>query len=67
MQFLNFFQQADSNGLILKALIQIKTIAIVPKDMYWKLIFNILKNCVNCPLASDKIDIKKETCLNRNQ
>ena len=34
MQFLNFFQQADSNGLILKAFIQLKTTAIVPKDMY---------------------------------
>ena len=41
MQGLNFFQQTDSNILILKNLTQINTAAIVAKVVFLKLILNI--------------------------
>ena len=41
MQGLNFFQQTDSNILILKNLTQINTAAIVAKIVFLKLILNI--------------------------
>ena len=41
MQGLNFFQQTDSNILILKNLTQINTAATVAKVVFLKLILNI--------------------------
>ena len=41
MQGLNFFQQTDSNILILKNLTQINTATIVAKVVFLKLILNI--------------------------
>ena len=44
---LNFVQQVDSNGQILKSLTRINILAIVPKDVFLKLILNILKSYEN--------------------
>ena len=44
MQCLKFFEQVDSNRLILKSLTRINIPAIVQKDVFLKLILNIQKN-----------------------
>ena len=46
----------DSIGYILKSLTKINILAIVQKDVFAKSILNIL----NYPLASDKIEVKRE-------
>ena len=58
MQCLNFFQQQDSNGQILKSFTCINILAIVQKDEFLKLILIIQKN--GYPLAPDKIEIKRK-------
>ena len=47
MQYLNFFQQLDLNGYILKSLTQLSILAIIQKDVFLKLILNIQKNYEN--------------------
>ena len=47
MQCLNFFQLVNSNGYVLKSLIRIDILAIVQKDVFFKLILNVQKNYAN--------------------
>ena len=47
MQCLNFSQQEDSNGQILKSLTWINILAIVGKDVFLKFNLNMLKNYIN--------------------
>ena len=47
MRCLNFFQHVESYGKILKTLIQPNIAAVVTKDVFRRLILNILKNYVN--------------------
>ena len=43
----SFLQQVDSNGKVLKSLTWINVLSIVQKDVFMKLILNILKSYEN--------------------
>ena len=61
MQCLNFFQQVASNELTVKTYIQINTTAIVPKDVYSKLILTMLKNYLNYVTIISSLQIKQKS------